>query len=58
MKNFGILLIVVGILMLVIGNVSFTRQKKVVDIGPVEINKGVPVNTISTQDKGLCRNSF
>ena len=39
MKIFGILIIVAGILMLVFGNVSFTREKKVVDIGPVEINK-------------------
>jgi uncharacterized membrane protein YidH (DUF202 family) len=39
MKIFGIILIVAGILMLVFGNVSYTREKKVVDIGPVEINK-------------------
>ena len=39
MKIFGILVIVAGILMLVFGNVSFTKEKKVVDIGPVEINK-------------------
>ena len=39
MKIFGIILIVAGILMLVFGNVSFTREKKVVDLGPVEINK-------------------
>jgi len=39
MKIFGTLLIVTGILMLVFGNISFTRQKKVVDIGPIEINK-------------------
>jgi len=39
MKIFGILLIVAGILMFVFGNVSFTKEKKLVDIGPVEINK-------------------
>ena len=39
MKLFGIILIVAGILMLVFGNVSFTKEEKVVDIGPVEINK-------------------
>ncbi|MES2848191.1 MAG: hypothetical protein V4685_04005 [Bacteroidota bacterium] len=39
MKLFGIILIAAGILMLVFGNVSFTTEKKVVDIGPVEINK-------------------
>jgi len=39
MKPLGILLIAAGILMLVFGNISFTTEKKVVDIGPVEINK-------------------
>jgi uncharacterized membrane protein YidH (DUF202 family) len=39
MKLFGIILIAVGMLMLVFGNVSFTTDKKVVDIGPLEINK-------------------
>ena len=39
MKTFGIILIIVGILMLVFGNVSFTTHKKVADVGPVEINK-------------------
>ncbi|MEP6845395.1 MAG: hypothetical protein ABI861_05305, partial [Panacibacter sp.] len=31
--------IVVGILMLIFTNISFTTEKKVVDLGPVEINK-------------------
>jgi len=39
MKVLGIILIVAGILMLVFGNVSFTKEEKVVDIGPLEINK-------------------
>lgn len=39
MKVFGIILIVIGILMFVFGNVSFTREKKVADVGPLEINK-------------------
>jgi len=39
MKILGIVLIVVGILMFVYGNVTFTRKEKVVDAGPVEINK-------------------
>lgn len=39
MKLFGIILIAAGILMLVFGNISFTTEKKIVDIGPVEINK-------------------
>jgi hypothetical protein len=39
MKALSIILIVAGILMLVFGNVSFTKEKKVVGIGPLEINK-------------------
>ena len=39
MKVLGSILIVAGILMFVFGNVSFTTEKKVVEIGPVEINK-------------------
>lgn len=39
MKILGIVLIVIGILMLVLGNVTFTHKEKVVDAGPVEINK-------------------
>jgi len=39
MKIFGIVLIVGGILMLIFRNISFTKEEKVVDLGPVEINK-------------------
>ena len=39
MKILGIVLIVIGILMFVFGNVTFTHKEKVVDAGPVEINK-------------------
>lgn len=39
MKAFGVVLIVAGILMLVFGNISFTTEKKIVDAGPLEINK-------------------
>lgn len=39
MKIAGIVLIVIGILMLIFRQVSFTKEEKVVDIGPVEINK-------------------
>jgi uncharacterized membrane protein YidH (DUF202 family) len=39
MKSLGIILIVVGILMLVFGNITFTRKEKVAEVGPVEINK-------------------
>lgn len=39
MKIFGIILIAAGILMLVFKGINFTQEKKVVDIGPLEINK-------------------
>lgn len=39
MKAAGIILIVVGILMLIFTNINFTTEKKVADIGPLEINK-------------------
>ena len=39
MKALGIVLIVAGLLMIVFREVNFTREKKVVDLGPVEINK-------------------
>jgi uncharacterized membrane protein len=39
MKILGIILIVLGILMFVFGTVTFTSKEKVVDAGPVEINK-------------------
>ena len=38
MKVLGIVLIVAGILMFVFGKLSYTKDKKVVDIGPVQIN--------------------
>ncbi len=39
MKTFGIVLIVVGILMMVFRGFNFTRTEKVVDLGPLEVNK-------------------
>ncbi|HYV53673.1 MAG TPA: hypothetical protein VE933_03695 [Chitinophagaceae bacterium] len=39
MKILGIILVVLGVLMFVFGTVTFTRKEKVVDAGPVEINK-------------------
>ncbi len=39
MKNLGIVLIIVGILMCVFTSFSFTKEKKIVDLGPLEINK-------------------
>ncbi len=39
MKSFGIILIVIGLIMIFINQVDFTRKEKVVDLGSVEINK-------------------
>lgn len=39
MKALGLILVVVGIAMIIIRGVSVPTEKKVVDIGPVEINK-------------------
>lgn len=39
MKVTGIILIVVGILMLIFNTINFTTEEKVVDIGPLEVNK-------------------
>jgi uncharacterized membrane protein YidH (DUF202 family) len=39
MKVVGIILIIAGILMFIFGKVSFTSEKKLVDVGPLEINK-------------------
>ena len=39
MKSIGLILIIVGLVMIIIREVQFTREKKVVDLGDVEINK-------------------
>ena len=39
MKGLGIALIVIGIVMMVFRSINFTTEKKVADIGPLEINK-------------------
>ncbi|MEO6961690.1 MAG: hypothetical protein ABIY90_06975 [Puia sp.] len=39
MKSLGIILIVIGIAMIIIRGVSVPTQKKVIDIGSLEINK-------------------
>ena len=39
MKVFGIILIVLGIVMIVFREVTFTREKEVADLGPIELNK-------------------
>ena len=39
MKTIGIVLIIAGIAMLLFRGFSYTQEKKVVDLGPIEINK-------------------
>ena len=39
MKTFGVILIVVGIAMIFIRGFSVVTEKKVVDLGPLEVNK-------------------
>lgn len=39
MKNLGIVLIVLGLVMMLVTGFNFVTKKKVVDLGPVEINK-------------------
>ncbi|HVX48922.1 MAG TPA: hypothetical protein VHB48_02155 [Chitinophagaceae bacterium] len=39
MKIFGVLLIVLGIVMMIFTQVNFTTTKKVVDAGPIQVDK-------------------
>ena len=39
MKGLGIALIAVGIVMMIFRSINFTHEKKIADVGPVEINK-------------------
>jgi hypothetical protein len=39
MRTTGIILIVIGLIMLIIRGFSYTQEKKVVDLGRLEINK-------------------
>lgn len=39
MKVIGIILVVVGLAMIIIREVNFTTEKKVADVGPIELNK-------------------
>jgi hypothetical protein len=47
----GIVLVVLGIAGLIVENVKFTETKKVVDFGPIQVNKeeqhNVPIPTIA-----------
>ena len=39
MKVAGIILVIAGVLMCIFTSINFTQEKKVVDLGPLEINK-------------------
>jgi hypothetical protein len=39
MKNLAWVLLVIGVVMLVVRGINYTTKEKVVDLGPVEINK-------------------
>ncbi len=39
MKTIGIILIVIGIVMIVLKGINFQTEKKVADVGPIEVNK-------------------
>jgi len=39
MKALGIILIIAGIAMIVLRSINFTTEKKVADLGPIELNK-------------------
>ena len=39
MKTIGIILIIVGIAMLIFRGFGITTEKKVIDAGPIEVNK-------------------
>ncbi|MDP9042885.1 MAG: hypothetical protein M3N30_12960 [Bacteroidota bacterium] len=39
MRNFGIVLVVIGIAMIIIRGINIPTEKNVVDIGPVKIDK-------------------
>jgi len=47
----GVLLVVLGVFGLVVQNVKFTETKKVVDLGPLQVNSteqhNVPIPTIA-----------
>lgn len=39
MKTLGIILIIIGLVMIILKGINFQTQKKVADVGPLEINK-------------------
>ena len=39
MKALGIILIVIGVIALAYGGITYTHQKKIVDLGPIQASK-------------------
>lgn len=39
MKNFGIVLVAVGILMMIYTGFNYVTEKRVVDLGPIKVDK-------------------
>jgi len=39
MKALGIILVIVGLAMIILREVNFTTEKKVAELGPIELNK-------------------
>jgi uncharacterized membrane protein YidH (DUF202 family) len=39
MKAFGVVLIVLGVLALAYGGFTYTREKKVIDLGPIQASR-------------------
>jgi len=50
MKTFGFALVILGILALVYGGISYNRQKTIVDVGPLKAttteHKNIPLSPI------------
>ncbi|MBK7190285.1 MAG: DUF3185 domain-containing protein [bacterium] len=50
MKTLGIVLVIAGVIALVYGGFSYTRDRKVVDLGPLEItaseNRSFPIPAV------------
>ena len=62
MKVLGGVLVVLGILALIYGGVSWTRKDTVVDAGPIQITadkkESIPISPIARRRKPTGRSSF
>jgi uncharacterized membrane protein YidH (DUF202 family) len=39
MKIFGVILVIVGVIALIYGGITWTTHKKAVDLGPIQVDK-------------------